>query len=84
MPPHTHAEEEILLMLAGEADLILPQWRSGKGTQGLRLKPDQFVYYPAHFPHTLCAVGPEPANYVMFKWLARGRGSRCSTPVRTF
>jgi mannose-6-phosphate isomerase-like protein (cupin superfamily) len=73
--PHTHAEEEILLMLAGEADLILPQMRSGKGTQGLRLKPDQFVYYPAHFPHTLCAVGPEPANYVMFKWLARGRAT---------
>jgi mannose-6-phosphate isomerase-like protein (cupin superfamily) len=72
-PPHTHEEEEILLMLAGEADLILPRMRSREGGQGLRLKPGQFVYYPAHFPHTLRGASPEPATYLMFKWAARVR-----------
>jgi len=83
-PPHSHAEEEILLMLAGEADLILPQRRSGAGTEGLRLRPGQFVYYPAHFPHTLRAVGPEPANYLMFKWLAHARAIDVQLPFGHF
>jgi quercetin dioxygenase-like cupin family protein len=71
-PPHTHSEEEILIMLAGEADLILPQMPSSDGTRELRLRSGQFVYYPAHFPHTLRAVSAQPANYLMFKW----RGTR--------
>jgi quercetin dioxygenase-like cupin family protein len=75
-PPHSHPEEEILLMLQGEAELILPTLRSGEGKQQpLRLKPGQFVYYPAHFHHTLRTVSTEPANYVMFKWRARPRRS---------
>ena len=73
-PPHSHPEEEILLMLAGEAELILPSLRSDDGMQQpLRLRPGQFVYYPAHFLHTLQTVSTEPANYVMFKWRAHAR-----------
>lgn len=67
-PPHTHKEEEILIMLGGEADLILPELKNERGTDRLRLKPGQFVYYPAGFPHTLQAVSEPPANYLMFKW----------------
>jgi len=70
-PPHRHPEEELLIMLAGEANLILPQRASSRGFGELRLRSGQFVYYPAHFPHTLRAVGDQPANYLMFKW--RGR-----------
>jgi len=69
-PPHRHPEEELLIMLAGEADLILPQ-RASSGSGERRLRSGQFVYYPAHFPHTLRAVSEQPANYLMFKW--RGR-----------
>jgi quercetin dioxygenase-like cupin family protein len=83
-PPHSHPEEELLLMLAGEADLILPQLPSAAGTAGLRLRPGQFVYYPAHFPHTLRAVSMEPANYVMFKWLARSRATDDQLPFGHF
>ncbi len=71
--PHQHAEEEILIMLAGEAELILP--RGGTGvTDGRRIaRPGDFVYYPAFYPHSLRAIGPEPAEYLMFKWTGRGR-----------
>jgi len=69
-PPHTHSEEEILLLLAGEADLILPRMASSEGKQEFRLTPGQFVYYPAYFPHTLRTVSAHPANYLMFKWRA--------------
>jgi quercetin dioxygenase-like cupin family protein len=67
-PPHTHDEEEILLVLAGEVDLILPTAQTADGKERRRLRPGQFVYYPAHFAHTLETVSEDEANYVMFKW----------------
>jgi quercetin dioxygenase-like cupin family protein len=70
-PPHRHSEEEILVMLQGEADLVLPTCPGGRRER--RLTAGQFVYYPAHFPHTLRAISPQPANYLMFKWRARRR-----------
>lgn len=70
-PPHTHDEEELLLMLAGDADLILPANSNGR----MRLGPGQFVYYPAHFAHTLETVSEDAANYLMFKWYAGKTGS---------
>lgn len=70
-PPHRHREEEILIMLSGEGDVILPEVSGPNGDHVIRLKPGQFVYYPAGFPHTLQAVSEAPANYLMFKWYAR-------------
>jgi quercetin dioxygenase-like cupin family protein len=66
-PPHTHPEEELLLVLLGEVEVILPQ---AAGERRRRLGPGQFVYYPAEFPHTLQAVSAQPAEYLMFKWCA--------------
>ncbi len=57
-----------MLLLAGEVDLILPAAQTADGNQRRRLRPGQFVYYPAHFPHTLETVSEDAANYVMFKW----------------
>jgi quercetin dioxygenase-like cupin family protein len=67
-PPHTHNEEEILMMLKGEADLHLPLYRGADGDARTRLKPGEFVFYPAGYPHTLRAASEEPANYMMFRW----------------
>lgn len=67
-PPHTHLEEEILLLLSGEVEIELAEGATE------RLQPEEFVYYPVGFAHTLKTTSPEPATYVMFKW----RGS--STP----
>jgi quercetin dioxygenase-like cupin family protein len=63
-----HDEEEILLLLAGEVDLIIPSLEGFEGTQRKRLRVGEFVYYPAGFMHTLETVSKEPANYLMFKW----------------
>ena len=79
-PPHTHDEEELLLLFSGEVDLILPTEPTPKGDNRKRLKPGQFVYYPAHFAHTLETVSQEPANYLMFKW--RSVGSASGSPLR--
>jgi quercetin dioxygenase-like cupin family protein len=79
-PPHTHPEEEILVMLDGEADLILPSVKSPGGENEVRLSDGQFVYYPAYFPHTIRAASARPATYLMFKW----RGIHRSKPRLSF
>lgn len=69
-PPHRHKEEELLLLLSGEVDLILPVEQSPNGNHRRHLKSGQFVYYPSHFAHTLQTTSETPANYLMFKWHA--------------
>jgi MoaA/NifB/PqqE/SkfB family radical SAM enzyme/quercetin dioxygenase-like cupin family protein len=71
-PPHWHPEEEILLVLKGEVEILLPDLPAGDGTPGLSLTPGELVYYPAFFGHTLTTISQEPARYVMFKWRDRG------------
>ena len=56
------------MLLSGEVEITLPDQPSPDGTHTRRLKPGDFVYYPACFGHTLTSVGEQPANYLMFKW----------------
>jgi quercetin dioxygenase-like cupin family protein len=72
-PPHRHVEEEILLVLSGEVDVILPDTAPSRGGNDRhRLRAGEFVYYPSNFSHTLETISPEPANYLMFKWQTDG------------
>jgi quercetin dioxygenase-like cupin family protein len=75
-PPHRHREEELLLLLDGEVDLLLPDLEPTGGDHRVRLQPGDFVYYPAHFAHSLQAVGESPANYLMFKWFSEPKIDR--------
>jgi uncharacterized cupin superfamily protein len=75
-PPHIHREEEILLILDGEVDLIIPDGLPPKDNQRRRLKQGEFVYYPSNFAHTLQTVSGAPADYLMYKWHARRRGTK--------
>jgi quercetin dioxygenase-like cupin family protein len=68
--PHVHEEEELLLMMAGEADLLLPG-AARKPDRRRRLKAGEFVYYPRGFRHSLQAAECDAANYLMFKWRSR-------------
>lgn len=61
-PPTSHAEEELLLVLSGEVDLLFSR------RDPAHLRVGEFVYYPAHFSHTLQTTSTEPATYVVFKW----------------
>jgi len=76
-PPHRHPEEEVLLLLSGEIEPILPDVAGFDG----RLRPGELVYYPAHFAHTLRTTGSEPANYLMLKWRDERRASAFDAPL---
>lgn len=74
-PPHIHKEEELLLLFAGELDIIYHDEAAG-GERNLRLLPGQFIYYPAGLQHTVRSCGDRPANYAMFKWRAGRKRSK--------
>jgi quercetin dioxygenase-like cupin family protein len=72
--PHAHREEELLLLLSGEVDLILPGLdREGQDSRR-RLRRGEFVYYPSYFAHTLETMSVDPANYLMLKWQGQKAG----------
>lgn len=68
--PHSHAEEELLVMLSGEADLVRVPDDILPGEQRHRLRAGSMVYYPAFYTHTIHNTGTGSATYLMFKWRA--------------
>lgn len=82
--PHRHPEEEILFVLKGEVDLILPADGSLGVEKRRRLTEGEFVYYPNDFPHSLETVSKEPANYLMIKWSNTRRKRKPQVPFQHF
>ena len=72
--PHAHREEELLLLLSGEVDLILPGLDRESQNSRCRLRRGEFVYYPSYFAHTLETMSADPANYLMLKWQGQKAG----------
>lgn len=67
-PPHTHVEEEILIILKGEADILIADGPQPDGARVEHLRPGSFVYYPAYQHHTIRNSPDVPVAYLMFKW----------------
>jgi quercetin dioxygenase-like cupin family protein len=73
-PPHNHCEEELLMVLDGEAEIIITDDPEAENAKRERLVRGDFVYYPGFQHHTIHNSGADPVTYVMFKW----RGSPSS------
>lgn len=71
-PPHAHADEELLMVLSGEADLLMADAPSYDGARPIRAKAGDFAYYPPGHHHTIRNPGSSPVTYMMFRWRARG------------
>jgi uncharacterized cupin superfamily protein len=67
-PPHAHVEEEILLILDGEADILLSEGPDPDAAKIHRLTRGAFAYYPAYQYHTIRNASEGPVTYLMFKW----------------
>ncbi len=77
-PPHDHLEEELLVVLDGEAELVL----DGEGAGRSRVaRAGTVAYYPVHQRHTIRGAGPRPVTYLMLKW--RGHGSAAESHLET-
>ncbi len=69
-PPHCHVEEELLVVLDGEAEILIATSPDPSDAAVKRFGPGSFVYYPAYQHHTIRNVATAPVTYLMFKWQA--------------
>jgi mannose-6-phosphate isomerase-like protein (cupin superfamily) len=70
-PPHAHQDEELLLVLAGEADLLTADRPSYEDATAVRVKAGDFAYYHALQHHTIRNASRAPVTYLMFRWHGR-------------
>ena len=70
-PPHSHQDEELLIVLDGEAELIVADRPSYEGARAIRVKAGDFAYYHALQHHTIRNPSSAPVSYLMFRWHGR-------------
>jgi uncharacterized cupin superfamily protein len=67
-PPHAHCEEEILVVLDGEAELVIALNETELNARCEQLSAGSFIYYPAFQFHTIRNATAKPITYLMLKW----------------
>lgn len=82
--PHAHAEEELLIVLDGEADLIISDSAEVEGARLERVKQGDVVYYAPYQHHTIRNSGDKPVTYLMFKWHGELSGARRPLGAKLF
>jgi quercetin dioxygenase-like cupin family protein len=76
-PPHTHQEEEVLVVLSGCLSIHLVD-EAGAPARVERLPAGGVLYYALDQLHTITGESDEPAQYVILKWRSHriSRGSK--------
>jgi uncharacterized cupin superfamily protein len=80
-PPHVHVEEEVLVVLDGEAEILIGENTNPDEAVVHRVSAGAFSYYPAYQHHTIRNSGAKPVTYLMFKW--RGPPQETSNQAKT-
>lgn len=83
-PPHTHREEELIVVLSGEVDIVTVTDTSEQMATTTRIGPGSIVYHSAEQRHTIRSVGPGAATYLVFKWQGQSgqnNGSRLQSSI---
>jgi uncharacterized cupin superfamily protein len=82
-PPHIHTEEELLVILDGDAEVALASDPSDQTPRISPLTVGQFAYYPSPQHHTIRNVSERNVTYLMFKWSNRERQPERHYPDET-
>ena len=80
-PPHAHSEEEILVVLDGEAVCVIPDSAEQPDPRTEVLRSGEFVYYPAYQYHTIRNASEHQIVYLMMKWRGRIASGPCQWSV---
>ncbi len=72
-PPHSHFDEEILVILEGEADIVIASAEDDPAPRIERMQAGDMVYYPSYQFHTIRCAGESPVSYFMYRWGASVR-----------
>ena len=65
--PHSHPEEELIIILSGKVQIIRSK-QSQNVTRSSPLTSGALTYHNSNCAHTIRSVGPEPAIYICVKW----------------
>jgi mannose-6-phosphate isomerase-like protein (cupin superfamily) len=65
---HHHRQEELLVIVEGEAELAIADDRKGANARRQTMRAGDFAYYPAFGWHTLTNRSDKPVLYTMFRW----------------
>ena len=82
--PHAHIEEEILIVLHGEAEIILASSANDVSPRREKFKAGDFVFHPAFQHHTIRNVSDKPVTYLMFKWRSSLQETKEILGAKTF
>ncbi|MBF0285711.1 MAG: sulfotransferase [Magnetococcales bacterium] len=74
-PPHAHdAAEELMLVLEGRGEFLLPSGAGEEDPRRLVLDAGSLLFLPARARHTLRNPGTAPLLYLTVKWTGAGEG----------
>jgi mannose-6-phosphate isomerase-like protein (cupin superfamily) len=81
---HAHLEEELLVVLDGEAEVAIADHPFPDRARTERLGPGDFVYHPAYGHHTIRNPGAGTVTYLMLKWRGEPSGSEVAAGAQVF
>jgi oxalate decarboxylase/phosphoglucose isomerase-like protein (cupin superfamily) len=66
--PHAHVDEEILVVMNGQAELVVPKSNRDETPDIFSASVGSAIYYPSYQAHTIRNVSEAPVSYAMIKW----------------
>jgi uncharacterized cupin superfamily protein len=83
-PPHRHPEEEFLIILDGEAEVVIADSPRDQTPTVKRLIKHQASYYPSQQHHTIRNVSANPVTYLMLRWRSSQTGTKWPLSTQIF
>ena len=74
-PPHRHREEEILVVMNGSAELVVPSPIREDITEVFPAPAGTAIYYPSLQRHTIRNASEGPVTYAMLRWTSEAAGA---------
>jgi quercetin dioxygenase-like cupin family protein len=80
-PPHAHLDEEILVVMSGSAELVVPDSVRDANARIIAAPAGTAIYYPPYQHHTIRNVSAEPVRYAMLRWKSQGISAKRHLPT---
>ena len=82
-PPHVHTEEELIVPLSGEMEILRGPAFDSPDLKIELAKPGDVIFHASESPHTIRAHGPDPAAYLVMRWIGRANRQSAGLPAQT-
>ncbi len=80
--PHRHLDEELLVVMSGEAELVVAKAPRDPNPKILPAPAGSAIYYPPFQHHTIRNVSSEPVRYAMMRWKSPAISATKHLPAR--